>query len=650
MGRNETKPYKVITNTLAWGVIPLAYLSWCFSTISYINNVFLYLSGILGMLTAVVYMFISKVAVKDGSSFENEIRTLNIAILVTSVLLAFIIQREYLPDGRWMIYLAVVSWMIISALGVKDCFNKELIPGLMRWIKQHLLLLLLLFFAILLSLDSSMYQFKWDGLLYYIAVKDATLSSISSVSLYGHIAMGSGVIYRFFASLLGDVCNGMIFANIVMLLLGTCAFYGCIKKICPDCKEYQYVLGTSCFAFSPFLLGMVDYFSTDWFTVCTAVVLIYFVLKRRWIWTTIIACIFCTTKEPALIAYTGLCFGLVINDLTESKDIKTGFVGLLKKVHYYFMLIPYLLWIVTYKILGQWSAGDGAFGLDPEYILEKSKVFFLINFNWILTLVIVAGIVYLFVIKHFKNHKWWILPLVCSNVFLLMFNYAFKTVNHCRYIDSFISVSLVMAVGFVLTLFSKSQISSGIIGVMAVISLISCYRCIDPVSIIAFDSKNVGSAQVLSTSRLLFGDSAIYNKQMLWIENPIGKAINDCLNEDTAIVMAIHDDSIYSFDGMSEKISMTEDIDKDIQYWDTEKKCRVPYASEHVDKATPITVWHVADGTPIDKIDCDNKDISVIYIKGINDYFVSDEYKLKDSKDYSYRGWIITRDVYGVMK
>ena len=183
-----------------------------------------------------------------------------------------------------------------------------------------------------------------------------------------------------------------------------------------------------------------------------------------------------------------------------------------------------------------------------------------------------------------------------------------------------------------------------------IISLISCYRCIDPVSRIAFDSKNVGSTQVLSTSRLFFGDSAIYNKQMLWIENPIGEAINDCLNEDTAIVLAIADGSIYSFDGMSEKISMTEDIDKDIQYWDTDKKSRVPYASEHVNETTPITVWHVTDGTPIDKIGCDNKDISVIYIKGINDYSVSDEYKLKDSKDYSYRGWIITRDVYGVMK
>jgi hypothetical protein len=58
----------------------------------------------------------------------------------------------------------------------------------------------------------------------------------------------------------------------------------------------------------------------------------------------------------------------------------------------------------------------------------------------------------------------------------------------------------------------------------------------------------------------------------------------------------------------------------------------------------------VADGTPIDEIDCYDKDISVIYIKGINNYQISNRYALKDTRDYQYRGWIITRDVYGLLK
>lgn len=645
-----TRRYGIIKYIAAWGIIPMAYLSWCFSTVSYINNVFVYLSGILGIVCAIAYMFIAKMAVKDNPSYESEIRSLNKSILFISVLFEFIIHNEYIPEGRWMIYLAVTSWIAVSVFSLKDYCIRNSITVVAIWIKQHILLFILLLLLILLSLDSNMYQFKWDGLLYYIAVRDASLQSISSVAMYGHIAMGSGVVYRFFASLIGDVCSGMIAANIVMLLVGSCAFYGCIKRICPNRKEYEYILATSCFGFSPFMLGMVNYFSTDWFTVCCATILIYFVLSRKWIWTTIIACIFCTTKEPALIAYTGLCLGLVIDDLIGSNDIKNGFKSLLKKIHYYFMLIPYILWIVTYKILGQWSAGEGAFGLDLDYVWEKSKVFLLFNFNWILTFVVIVGIVYLMIVKRFKNHTWWVMPLLCSNIFLLIFNFAFKTVNHCRYIDSFISVSLVMAVTLILTFVSKIRIRNAILGMFVIISLISCYRCIDPVSRIAFDSRNVGDASVISTSKLFFGDSAIYNKQMLWMEKPIEKAIEDSMNEDTAVVMAIADRSIYSFDGMSEKTSMMDDIDKDIQYWDTDKKQRVPYASEHVNKATSITVWHVADGTMIDEIDCGDNDISVIYIKGINGYKISNRYALKDTKDYRYRGWIITRDVYGSLK
>ena len=208
-----------IIHIVAWGIIPLAYLSWCFSTISYMNNVFLYFSGILGIVTATVYLIISKVAVEGDSSFESEIRKLNIVILLISLLFASIVHHEYLPEGRWMIYLAVVSWIVASVLELKDYFDKKLISGLMKWIKRHILLLVLLLIVTFLSLDSNMYQLKWDGLLYYIAVRDATLSSISSVALYGHIAMGAGAIYRFFASLLGDACNGMIVANLQIVTI-----------------------------------------------------------------------------------------------------------------------------------------------------------------------------------------------------------------------------------------------------------------------------------------------------------------------------------------------------------------------------------------------------------------------------------------------
>ena len=122
-------------------------------------------------------------------------------------------------------------------------------------------MIILVVIVIILAIDPCIYQFKWDGLLYYNAVNDADLDSISSVALYGHIAMSSGAIYSLFASIIGDSGYGMIVANLIVIIVGICSFYGIVKIITPGKKDITYTLATACFAFSPFLLGMVYFFT-----------------------------------------------------------------------------------------------------------------------------------------------------------------------------------------------------------------------------------------------------------------------------------------------------------------------------------------------------------------------------------------------------
>ncbi len=642
---NSLKTNRILHLTIAWGLIPLAYLSWCFSTVAYKNESFVLISGVLGIIAAFVYLFM-KIIITAYVQKNNEILGFDICITIFGILFALVIRDEYIYSNRWAIYIAVMLWIIIGAKGIYDQLrNVNVFNSITYWSKDHISLLILMFIVLILSLDSNMYQFKWDGLLYYKAVKEATLSSISSVALYGHIAMSSGGIYKLFASLAGDVCIGMLIANLVILELAICSFYGIVKCVIPNKKDWEYALATACFAFSPFLLGMSDYFSTDWFSVCTIVILLYFVINRKWIWTVIAGCIFCMTKEPALIAYTGLCLGLLVVDLFEAGSIKRWFQRIIKCTHYYFMLIPYILWFLTYKILGQWNAGNGGFAFDPAYMVEKLKVFFLFNFNWIITLIITICVIAVFVRGMIKENMSWLIPLVCSNVCLLIFNLAFSTANHVRYIDSFISVNILLAILLLMKVINNSKIRLAIMATWSLVSLCSCYLSFDPVTKALFDSKTVGGQILFSTDNLYYGDSSIYNKQLLWMERPLAQAISDSMKENTAIVLAIADRSIYSFDGISDYSSMSKDIYKDTQYWDVDKQCRVPSVSEHVDKAKEFTLYQVADGTCVDSIDCENQAISVIYIKGINDYKLSDDYEVVGTNDYVYRGWIISRDL-----
>ena len=614
-------------------------MSWCFSTLAYRNEAFLYIAGIIGIAASMLYWALERKS--DNIVFPD------ISILVLGLLFLATIRKEYAWNGRWIIYLATLLWMVFAFDGLRKRLNKSaFLECLQTHLKDNKFLIILLVMISILSLDSNMAQFKWDGLLYYNAVKEARLFSISSVAICGHISMCPGVIYRLFASLFGNVVNGMIFANIAVFDVAIVAFYRLVKLILPKRNKSEYVLATACFAFSPFLLGMVNYFSTDWFSVCISVILLYFILSKRWIWATISACMFCMTKEPALIAYTGLCFGLCIVDIYHEKHIKNGIFRIFTTAGYYFLLIPYVLWIITYKILGKWQGGNGGFAFSLDYIVRKLKVFLIFNFNWRMGVIRRISLIALIKSHQLQECVWWLIPSVCSNAFLLLFNIMFNTANHARYIDSFISINLLLAVCISMKAIQGLRKRTALYSILALISLLACFTSIDPVTKFFMGSIKVGEFSLFSTDSLYYGDSSIYNKQILWMERPISQAIADSLSDDSAIVMAIGDGSVYSFDGMSKMISMTEDIHKDTQFWDSDKACRVPYASEYVDDATPFTLYHVRDGVAVDDIDSDNGRISVIYIKGINNYVISDDYQLCESHDYQYRGWKISRDVY----
>ena len=146
-------------------------------------------------------------------------------------------------------------------------------------------------------------------------------------------------------------------------------------------------------------------------------------LNKQWVLTTVVACMFVLTKEPALIAYGGVCVGLLIYDLGEyGGNLKERLLHVFSEVHYYFLLIPLFLWLGTYKILGGWSAGNGGFGFDIPYVMDKLKVFFLFNWSWIFSVLIIVLGIYVYVGHKLTDNIEWICPLICSNLSLLLFN------------------------------------------------------------------------------------------------------------------------------------------------------------------------------------------------------------------------------------
>ena len=90
----------------------------------------------------------------------------------------------------------------------------------------------------------------------------------------------------------------------------------------------------------------------------------------------IFSLLFCFTKEPAIVIYGAVCAGAVLCDIMEQKGysltmrLRSCFV----RKQYYLMILTGILWLVTYKALGPWSAGVGGFSVDTGYVVDKLKI------------------------------------------------------------------------------------------------------------------------------------------------------------------------------------------------------------------------------------------------------------------------------------
>ena len=65
------KTNRILHVVMAWGLIPLAYLSWCFSTIAYKNDSFVLISGLLGIIASLVYIFANSIITSDVQKKEE---------------------------------------------------------------------------------------------------------------------------------------------------------------------------------------------------------------------------------------------------------------------------------------------------------------------------------------------------------------------------------------------------------------------------------------------------------------------------------------------------------------------------------------------------------------------------------------------------
>ena len=530
--------------TLLSGIVSVCFfvLAWCFSTVSYKGSIYALLHLVASIVAAICYTLCLKLCAQYAgvqnnkqASTQKQLQLLNITVIVVFVLV-FLYDIRTGGFGSKKNFLCLILadfvWIVCGMWNIRSLQYEFLsdVRSMFICIRKHVPLLVLLAISLILAIEPGELQFRWDGALYEQACRNMNLHSLSSLGAYGHLSQAYGSLYCLIYAIVGHVGISMAILNTILYLGSIIAFYALIRRLLTKRSQFVYVMGTAMYAFSPFILGMVNYFSLDYITLCTFVIMVYFAYTEKWVLHFVTALCFVFTKEPAFVVYAAFCAGMVLVDFL--REGKLPFVNKLKRLvcrkKYYLMLLIGALWIMLYLLIGGWSGGVGAFEIDPSYAIDKLKVLYILNFNWLMALIAMIGCAVTLWCK-IRNKKlrnmdsqgivlWW-LPLLCCLIAFTLFSIAFKTVNHARYVAAE-PVMLYLFAWYVIAGrgFSglRQNISCAVLFVCTVLMLISSYATIDPLSLASFTQVNTGNCIMITTGDTGIGDSMIYNKQMLY--------------------------------------------------------------------------------------------------------------------------------------
>lgn len=618
------------------------YLSWCFATIFYKSNVFGVFHVIMTILSASSYAACVNKVHKEKMLEEEQFKVLNLSILVISLLVSYDdIIGEY---GNIYFIVADIIWIFVACCLLKKfgfsgfCSKREWLQNM----RKHLGMVALLLVAVILAMEPFQMQFRWDGALYEQACSLMNIHSLSSLGAYGHLSQAYGSMYYLLWIIIKHTGSAMTIMNILLYLGSIVGFYALTRQVNTGKKKILLVVATAMYAFSPFLLGMVNYYSLDYAALCLFVWMVYFAYTRKWIFHFIAALCFTFTKEPSVVVYGAFCVGVVLVDWIKCH--KNGFVSkicyIIQQYQYYLMLLVGMLWIVMYLLIGGWSGGVGAFSLDFQYILDKLKVLYVLNFNWLMVLGIVIGIVIILFERKKIAGLWEIcVPVSFSLIMYTIFSAMFKTVNHARYAATIPSILYLLVFWILVSVLRKGAIY--IFTLLGVLMLISSYRTVDPVSLLSFQRMNIGSETMITTGAPTIGDSMIYNKQMLRQEYALNQALEYALDKEYRIYMPMFHGLTYSFDGL-----MVEGVQQDgltvvTQFWDEEKNVRTAYVNN---KTVAFSLYEVSDELEaLNNIDMAEKGCYIYSdILGMElAERIIEKNPAIPSKEFCYDGWIL---------
>ncbi|MBU0762694.1 MAG: hypothetical protein KKD39_06675, partial [Candidatus Altiarchaeota archaeon] len=393
----------------------------------------------------------------------------------------------------------------------------------------------------------------WDGRMYWVAYQRPVIELCQDCKV--HPSHFHRLIYC--SSQLLDPGNPKISSaiNLILGLGGLAIFYKLLKHIHGEkISETEAALITFLFGFNPVFMAHIIQPSLDYNLPIYITAATYFLLKEKYFTASLFGLFATFTKEPGSVAYTLIVLSYILFvKKIHWKDTKKNIKNLFTLTYPTALFIIYLRFFSLYQIRNKDLLTSVLSPALNDLFDPQLAVMYLLNFNWIMTAVILAGAA-IQLHASLKKREIRLKPnlvlfLTSSLIPLAYLLSKIRNNNNPRYMLITAPFFILLFSLFLMKTIKRKPHRTALLIILLTLIYASAYRTIDPISKSFYGVFEFGDQQILQmikyVQRNYFGrDQLVYNFEYMNLEYLTEDIVTDLGIENTYV--STHGPGVYS--------------------------------------------------------------------------------------------------------
>lgn len=469
-------------------------------------------------------------------NYKRQFSWINLVVFVFHIIYSAVFLKPiYIIHYRSQFYMEVV-WILVCIIVLWHSRNEiaKTIAILKNKEELFYVILATAFASALtvVSYDVRGPRFVWDAGSFYDRMSQLeTIDAfdISKFFIFSHVDVTYFYSVFMLSKLFNSLRMGFYAYNSFCLVAASFGTVFLLKNTLITKNRFFISIASFACLFSPYICGTSTHYTYDFSLCCLCPILFLFAVKKDWMYFASLGMYISLMKETGFVFVGCVCVSIVLVELLYDKSSVKEVLLRKRTVGWGVIAGTFMFFYMRFsKWQGEYQVGG--FGYDIGHIITTLKMFLVLNFVWIVILLVAITLLIHAIQKKIIDR--YVVTYIIPAGLLLLFYLGYVTYEFPRYTGCFqICISLA-SIGLLASVPGQTYIERLILPGWALIEVVSCFFSIDPLSAKLFTTADTGKGMVYF-SRQDFdfgGDPCVYNRQYYGLqivyEDSLKKAID----------------------------------------------------------------------------------------------------------------------------